>query len=114
MPQSLKDEFGAFLERGILAHEFLRLRCGDCGHDKLVAFSCKRRGFRPRTWRTTSSPPCQGWKQRHGSFLGGFSSLSFLQPSAWGVTAIVLSLAGAMFPVEVPVQYKTTYALPKR
>jgi hypothetical protein len=39
------DEFDAFLECGILAHGFLRLRCGDCGHDKLVAFSCKRRGF---------------------------------------------------------------------
>jgi hypothetical protein len=25
----------------------MRLRCGDCGHDKLVAFSCKRRGFCP-------------------------------------------------------------------
>ena len=23
----------------------LHLRCGDCGHDKLVAFNCKRRGF---------------------------------------------------------------------
>ena len=30
-----------------LAHGFLRLRCGDCGHDKLVAFSCQRRGFCP-------------------------------------------------------------------
>lgn len=38
---------GAFLECGILAHGFLRLRCGDCGHDKLLAFSCKRRGFCP-------------------------------------------------------------------
>jgi ribosomal protein S27E len=26
---------------------FLRLRCGECGHDKLLAFSCKRRGFCP-------------------------------------------------------------------
>ena len=43
----MKDEFDAFLECGILAHGFLRLRCGDCGHDKLVAFSCKRRGFCP-------------------------------------------------------------------
>jgi len=43
----VKDEFDAFLECGILAHGFLRLRCGDCGHDKLVAFSCKRRGFCP-------------------------------------------------------------------
>jgi hypothetical protein len=45
LPQFVKDEFDAFLECGILAHGFLRLRCGDCGHDKLVAFSCKRRGF---------------------------------------------------------------------
>ena len=47
LPQFVKDEFDAFLECGILAHGFLRLCCGDCGHDKLVAFSCKRRGFCP-------------------------------------------------------------------
>jgi hypothetical protein len=45
LPQLVKDEFDTFLECGILANGFLRLRCGDCGHDKLVAFSCKRRGF---------------------------------------------------------------------
>ena len=47
LPQFVKDEFDAFLECGLLAYGFLRLRCGDCGHDKLVAFSCKRRGFCP-------------------------------------------------------------------
>jgi len=47
LPQFVKDEFDAFLECGILAHGFLRLRCGDCGHDKLVAFRCKRRSFCP-------------------------------------------------------------------
>ena len=47
LPQFVKDEFDAFLECGILATGFLRLRCGDCGHDKLVACSCKRRGFFP-------------------------------------------------------------------
>jgi len=47
LPQFVKDEFEAFLECGILAHGFLRLRCGDCAHEKLVAFSCKRRGFCP-------------------------------------------------------------------
>ena len=31
LPQFAKDEFEAFLECGILAHGFLRLRCGDCG-----------------------------------------------------------------------------------
>ena len=30
LPQFVKDEFEAFLECGILAHGFLRLRCGDC------------------------------------------------------------------------------------
>jgi Transposase zinc-binding domain len=39
LPQCIKDEFDEFLECGILAHGFLRLRCGNCGHDKLVAFS---------------------------------------------------------------------------
>ena len=45
LPAFVKEEFDAFLDCGILAHGFLRLRCGDCGHEKLVAFSCKRRGF---------------------------------------------------------------------
>jgi len=47
LPQFVTDEFEAFLECGILAHGFLRVRCGDCAHEKLVAFSCKRRGFCP-------------------------------------------------------------------
>ena len=47
LPQFVKDEFDAFLECGILAHGFLRLRGAGCGHDKLLAFSCKRRGFCP-------------------------------------------------------------------
>ena len=47
LPDFVKDEFDAFLECGVLAHGFLRLRCADCTHEKLVAFSCKRRGFCP-------------------------------------------------------------------
>ena len=35
------------MECGILAHGFLRLRCADCGHQKLVAFSRKKRAFCP-------------------------------------------------------------------
>jgi len=44
----IKDEFDAFLECGILALGFLRLRCGDCGHEKLVAFSCTEPANRPQ------------------------------------------------------------------
>ena len=40
LPEFVKDEFEAFLQCGILAHGFLRLRCADCAHEKLVAFSC--------------------------------------------------------------------------
>ncbi len=31
----------------MLAHGFLRVHCDACGHDRLVAFSCKGRGFCP-------------------------------------------------------------------
>jgi hypothetical protein len=47
LPRYVKDEFDAFLECGILAHGFLRLHCGSCKQDQLLAFSCKRRGFCP-------------------------------------------------------------------
>jgi hypothetical protein len=45
LPEFVKEEFDAFLECGILAHGFLRLRCADCAHEKLGAFRCKRRGY---------------------------------------------------------------------
>jgi ribosomal protein S27E len=41
------DEFEAYLRCGILAHGLLRVRCKDCGHSRVVAFACKRRGFCP-------------------------------------------------------------------
>ncbi len=47
LPQFVKDEFEAFLECGILAHGFMRLRCEGCTRELLVAFSCKLRGICP-------------------------------------------------------------------
>jgi hypothetical protein len=46
-PRFIEQELRAYLRCGILAHGFLRLRCDACGHDRLVPFSCKRRGFCP-------------------------------------------------------------------
>ena len=43
----VEREIRAYLECGVLAHGFLRVQCDACGHDRLVAFSCKRRGFCP-------------------------------------------------------------------
>lgn len=47
LPDFVKKEFSEHLKCGILAHGFLRVRCESCSHEKLVAFSCKRRGFCP-------------------------------------------------------------------
>jgi hypothetical protein len=47
VPRFVEQELRAFLHCGVLAHGFLRLHCDDCGCDRLVPFSCKRRGFCP-------------------------------------------------------------------
>jgi ribosomal protein S27E len=36
-----------YLDCGDLRNGFARVRCGDCGHEYLLAFSCKRRHFCP-------------------------------------------------------------------
>ncbi len=43
VPAYVEREFRRYLECGILAHGFARARCPECGHDFLVAFSCKGR-----------------------------------------------------------------------
>lgn len=40
-------EFEKFLGCGVLARGFIRLKCDSCSENRLVAFSCKRRGFCP-------------------------------------------------------------------
>ena len=46
-PAAVEREFRRYLECGILAHGFARARCADCGHDFLIAYSCKGRGVCP-------------------------------------------------------------------
>ncbi len=47
LPEFVTKEFDEYLRCGILAHGFLRAKCDDCKHEKLIAFSCKCRGFCP-------------------------------------------------------------------
>ena len=47
LPSYVRAEFDKYLDCGILAKGFLRVRCACCGHEKAVAFSCKCRGFCP-------------------------------------------------------------------
>ena len=43
LPRHVEQAFEAYLDCGILANGFARVRCPDCAHEKLVAFSCKGR-----------------------------------------------------------------------
>jgi ribosomal protein S27E len=43
----VQEEFDAYLKCGRLEERFLRVRCGNCHAEKLLAFSCKKRGFCP-------------------------------------------------------------------
>ncbi len=47
VPRFVERELRAFLHCGILAHGFVRVHCDACGLDRVVAFSCKGRGFCP-------------------------------------------------------------------
>lgn len=46
-PRHVFDEVEAYLGCGILAKGFVRLQCESCKDERLVAFSCKKRGFCP-------------------------------------------------------------------
>jgi len=47
LPKYIKREFEAYLKCGILQYGFLRVQCESCKDGRLVAFSCKKRGFCP-------------------------------------------------------------------
>ena len=47
LPTHVHREFEAYLKCGRLEHGFLRVRCDKCHFERLVAFSCKKRGFCP-------------------------------------------------------------------
>ena len=47
LPAHVQREFEDYLKCGRLEHGFLRVRCMDCRAERLVAFSCKGRGWCP-------------------------------------------------------------------
>jgi hypothetical protein len=44
VPAFVEREFRSFLDCGVLVRGFIRLHCKDCGLDRFVAYSCKKRG----------------------------------------------------------------------
>jgi hypothetical protein len=47
IPKHARKELEAYLGCGLLCRGFARLKCEDCGERRLVAFSCRGRGFCP-------------------------------------------------------------------
>ncbi len=47
LPRHVHEEVQSYLRCGILSNGFTRLRCQQCKTERLVAFSCKKRGFCP-------------------------------------------------------------------
>ena len=64
LPEHVHQEFEAYLKCGRLEHGFLRVRCDKCHFERLVAFSCKKRGFCPscgaRRMAKPAGPECAG------------------------------------------------------
>ena len=63
MPAFVRREFEKYLECGQLCHGFARVRCGDCGYDRLCAFSCKHRRCAPGGF----CPGCLGRRMHDGA-----------------------------------------------
>jgi Transposase zinc-binding domain len=47
IPKHARAELLAYLDCGLLCRGFARLKCRECKESRLVAFSCKGRGFCP-------------------------------------------------------------------
>jgi hypothetical protein len=47
LPRHVEKELREYVGCGALGNGFLRLRCDGCGEERVVAFSCKGRGFCP-------------------------------------------------------------------
>ena len=47
LPTHVEKELRSYLECGVLAYGFIRIKCQECKKEQLVAFSCKKRGFCP-------------------------------------------------------------------
>jgi hypothetical protein len=57
LPAYVERDLRAYLDCGILARGFARIRCPDCGFERLVAFSCKAR----------SCPSCNARRMEDGA-----------------------------------------------
>jgi ribosomal protein S27E len=62
LPDYVQREFEDYLKCGRLEYGFLRVRCETCHEERLVAFSCKRRGLLRASCPSPFGPACGGSK----------------------------------------------------
>jgi hypothetical protein len=58
LPGYVQEEFAAYLKCGRLEHGFIRVRCTTCHAERLVAYSCKRRGLLRASCPAPFGPAC--------------------------------------------------------
>ena len=68
LPTHVQREFEDYLKCRRLEHGFLRVRCADCHVERLVAFSCKRRGL----LRASCPAPCRPGQEAWGTLWPGW------------------------------------------
>jgi len=69
LPAYVQREFEDFLKCGRLEHGFLRVRCERCHDEKLVAFSCRRRGLLRASCPSPFGPRLRRFKIASGDFV---------------------------------------------
>ena len=107
LPLHITNEFEAYLRCGIPAYGFLRMTCDGCDQEKVVAFSCKKRGWCPSCRANAKLKPLTIWWTTccRRSLTARWCSVF---PFATGCKAIANSSQGvgsAMTDAEVRIRY---------
>jgi hypothetical protein len=61
LPRFVKSEFEAYLDCGIIEKGYVRIECPECGFERAVAYSCKKRGG--------ICPSCMGRRIERGQII---------------------------------------------
>jgi len=114
IPRHARKELLAYLDCGLLCRGFARLKCRGCNETRLVAFSCKGRGFCPSPvgadlpvpMEAKARPGARSLPLGHGELLGRLTQILVDAVQAFYVRRAALAgraaQAGSMPRVERP------------
>ena len=101
LPAHVQREFEDYLKCGRLEHGFLRFCCADCHAERLVAFSCKRRGFCPSCGARRMA---EGAASYHGVFAPNHHLREQVTPANEPAPARHVAMTWATFEAGVQVR----------